>query len=90
MSRSIWKGNFIDQSLIERQNSKKTLNIWSRNSVIPGFLEGNIVFVHNGKSFKKLKISREKVGFKFGFFVKTRNRISVEKLKKLKNKNKKK
>jgi small subunit ribosomal protein S19 len=73
MRRSKWKGNFIDNSIIKLSNqSKKQLKIWSRRSVIPAFLIGVTVLIYNGKEFKKVKITREKVGFKFGEFCTTR------------------
>jgi ribosomal protein S19 len=65
MSRAIWKGNFT-----EVESPKE--NVWSRKSVIPFSLVGLQVRVHSGKEFKRIYISREKVGFKFGSFVFTR------------------
>jgi ribosomal protein S19 len=75
MRRSKWKGNFIDTSISRLTNLKnidQKLNIWSRRSVIPAFLINKTVFIHNGKDFKKIKITREKIGFKFGEFCLTR------------------
>lgn len=75
MRRSKWKGNFIDNSvmkLMKLNQKKKQLKIWSRRSVIPAFLIGTNVFIYSGKEFKKVKITREKVGFKFGEFCTTR------------------
>jgi len=83
MSRSIWKANFLD-NFLSKKLKKKKLYIWSRRSTIPYYLIGFTVFIHNGKIFKKLKITREKVGFKFGFFAKTRNKISIKNFKKSK------
>ncbi len=73
MRRSKWKGNFIDNSVLKLSfQKKKQLKIWSRRSVIPSFLVGDTVLIYNGKEFKKVKITREKVGFKFGEFSTTR------------------
>lgn len=73
MRRSKWKGNFIDNSILKLSfQKKKQLKIWSRRSVIPSFLVGDTVLIYNGKEFKKVKITREKVGFKFGEFSTTR------------------
>lgn len=73
MRRSKWKGNFIDNSVMKLSSqNKKQLKIWSRRSVIPAFLIGATVLIYNGKEFKKIKITREKVGFKFGEFCTTR------------------
>jgi small subunit ribosomal protein S19 len=73
MSRSKWKGPYIDPSLLKLSfKQRKTKQIWSRQSVIPFFLIGQTVFVYNGKIFKKIFINREKIGFKFGEFSFTR------------------
>ncbi len=73
MSRSKWKGNFIDQAVLKtKDNDKKQIKLWSRRSVIPAFLIGSNVLVYNGKEFKKITITREKIGFKFGEFCTTR------------------
>jgi ribosomal protein S19 len=71
MSRSNWKGPFLDKFLLKKSliNNQK---VWSRRSVIPYFLIGKNVLVHNGKTFKKILITREKIGFKFGEFCLTR------------------
>jgi len=82
MARSIWKGFFLDSFFFTRAKTKKNLYIWSRASTIPQSLIGFTVFVHNGKIFKKLKITRDKVGFKFGFFITTRVRPLSKKPKK--------
>ncbi len=80
MSRSKWKGNFIDQAVLKiKDNSKKQLKLWSRRSVIPSFLIGSTVLIYNGKEFKKVVITREKVGFKFGEFCTTRRYKSKSK-----------
>lgn len=84
MSRSVWKSGFLDTFFFKRAIDKKILYIWSRGSVIPHSLIGVTAFVHNGKLFKKLRITREKVGFKFGLFIKTRTRASIKKVNKKK------
>jgi ribosomal protein S19 len=50
--------------------------IWSRSSVIPETLLGEITLVHNGKEFKRITITRDKIGFKFGEFSFTRKVVS--------------
>jgi small subunit ribosomal protein S19 len=79
MSRSIWKGPFLDNFLFLKKKNNK---IWSRRSVIPSYLIGKMVLIHNGKIFKKIFINREKVGYKFGEFCNTRLLISKKNLKK--------
>lgn len=83
MSRSKWKKVFISINL-KKINKEKKINIWSRSSVIPEAFINKNVFVYNGKIFKKLLITREKVGFKFGEFIftKIRPKIKTKKNKK--------
>ena len=71
MSRSKWKGSFTD--IVNNSTLKKNpIYIWSRRSTVPVSLINKTVFIYNGLSFKKVLITREKVGFKFGEFAKTR------------------
>jgi small subunit ribosomal protein S19 len=86
MGRSLWKGPFVDLSILRENNkkSKKNLKIWSRNSVIPEFLLGQTVLVHNGKEFKNVVVTREKLGYKFGEFSFTRKYNMKQKLVKKK------
>lgn len=84
MSRSSWKGIFLQNSILEEKNKK----IWSRSSTIPFFLINTRAHVHNGKIFKKIFITRAKVGYKFGAFSFTRQftrKIKKKLLKKKKN-----
>jgi len=88
MSRSKWKGPFLKKSLLNiKQKLKKIKNIkiWSRNSTIPFSLIGQQVSIHNGKEFIRIKITREKVGYKFGEFSFTRRHKLKIKGKKTKN-----
>ena len=74
MTRSAWKGPYVASSIFKKIGVKrnKNIQIWSRNSVIPEFLIGQTVSVHNGKEFKNVTVTREKIGFKFGEFSLTR------------------
>ena len=78
MSRSVWKGPFVDPSLIKKveklkdQNNKPPIKTWSRKStIIPEFV-GYSFLIHNGKKFIPIKISEEMVGHKLGEFSPTR------------------
>jgi|TARA_B110000977_G_scaffold200390_1_gene290737 small subunit ribosomal protein S19 len=88
MGRSNWKGNFITRSLLK--NVPKDVRIWCRNSTIPLSLVGMSIFVHDGKSFRKVLITREKVGFKLGDFAPTRKCVLKQKAAKGKVSKKKK
>ena len=85
MGRSSWKGPFVDSSIFKMSEGKQGgLKIWSRNSVIPEFLLGKNVLVHNGKDFKSVVVTREKIGFKFGEFSFTRKYNAKQKSTKAK------
>jgi small subunit ribosomal protein S19 len=81
MSRSKWKGPFLSKELLV--TSLKTPKIWSRSSSIPESLVGKSVLVYNGRSFVRVSIKRDRVGFKFGEFSFTRKVGGNKKKKKL-------
>jgi len=78
MSRSVWKGPFVDPSLIKKveqlkgKSNKSPIKTWSRKStIIPEFV-GHSFLIYNGKKFIPIKISEEMVGHKLGEFSPTR------------------
>ena len=78
MSRSVWKGPFVDPSLLKKVEKQKAqtnsvpIKTWSRKStIIPEFI-GISFLIHNGKKFIPIKISEEMVGHKLGEFSPTR------------------
>ena len=78
MTRSIWKGPFVDPSLlknVEKQKNDlkgKPIKTWSRKStILPDFI-GVSFLVHNGKKFIPITISEDMVGHKLGEFSPTR------------------
>ena len=78
MSRSVWKGPFVDPSLIKKveklknQTNKTPIKTWSRKStIIPEFV-GHSFLIYNGKKFIPIRISEEMVGHKLGEFSPTR------------------
>ena len=78
MSRAIWKGPFVDPSLLkkvekEKNNvGRKPIKTWSRKStILPDFV-GISFLVHNGKKFIPITISEDMVGHKLGEFSPTR------------------
>ena len=78
MSRSVWKGPFVDPSLLKKVEQlkdkpiKAPIKTWSRKStIIPEFV-GISFLIHNGKKFIPIKISEEMVGHKLGEFSPTR------------------
>jgi len=86
MSRSNWKGPFIQKSLLEKtlilkNNKKIKLKTWSRQSSILPLLIGHQIDVYNGKQFIKLKIVEEMLRHKLGEFVPTRSKFFYKKKK---------
>ena len=78
MSRSVWKGPFVDPSLLKKveklkgQSNVAPIKTWSRKStIIPDFI-GISFLIYNGKKFIPIKISEEMVGHKLGEFSPTR------------------
>ena len=78
MTRAIWKGPFVEESLIKKvekqknETNKKPIKTWSRKStIIPEFV-GLSFLIHNGKKFIQLTISEDMVGHKLGEFAPTR------------------
>ena len=63
-------------------NDQIAINIWSRQSTIMENCVGFNFNVHNGKGFKKITISNEMVGKKFGEFAPTRLFVTHKKIKK--------
>ena len=84
MARSVWKGPFVDASVLQHSFDKR-INIWSRRSVIiPQFINQQ-VYIYNGKTFVSLLVTDDMVGHKFGEFAITRKRaLHKKKVKKKK------
>ena len=78
MTRSVWKGPFVDKYLLKkadvsRQSGRKEIiKIWSRRSTILPEFVGLTFGVHNGQKFIPVLVSEEMIGHKFGEFSITR------------------
>jgi small subunit ribosomal protein S19 len=78
MARSIKKGPFIDDHLMNKvmankdQEKKPVLKTWSRRSTIIPDMVGLTIAVHNGKKFIPVYIMENMVGHKLGEFAPTR------------------
>ena len=78
MSRSLKKGPFIDDSLLNkveemnRRQDRKIVKTWSRRSTISPDFVGHTMAVHNGKKFIPVFITENMVGHKLGEFSPTR------------------
>nr|AVR57682.1 ribosomal protein S19 [Halamphora calidilacuna] len=87
MSRSKWKGPYLNKNIAKNlQQSKKSYKklIVSRNSVIlPTFIDKTFE-VYNGKKFNEILVTEEMIGHKFGEFSATRKRFVFKDKKKTK------
>ena len=78
MSRSLKKGPFADQHLldkIERLNREKKrviVKTWSRRSDIFPEMVGHTIAVHDGRKHNPIYITEQMVGHKLGEFAPTR------------------
>ena len=78
MSRSIWKGPFVDGSLlkkaaaVQKSGKREVIKTWSRGSTIMPEFVGLTFGVHNGQKFIPVTISEAMVGHKLGEFSPTR------------------
>jgi small subunit ribosomal protein S19 len=70
MARSIKKGPFVDEKLMEKvqKGGVAVIKTWSRRSVIVPEMIGKAFAVHNGKEFITVKPNEDMVGHKLGEF----------------------
>ena len=79
MTRSVWKGPFVDGYLLKKADAlqasgrKDVIKTWSRRStVVPQFI-GLTFGVYNGQKHIPVSISEDMVGHKLGEFSPTRS-----------------
>lgn len=79
MARSVWKGPFVEASLIKKVKAAKAsgkhtiIKTWSRRStILPSFV-GQTFGVYNGKQHVPVAVNEQMVGHKLGEFSPTRN-----------------
>ena len=78
MTRSVWKGPFVDGYLLRKAEAARSsgrhemIKIWSRRStILPQFVGLNFG-VYNGQKHIPVMVNEEMVGHKFGEFAPTR------------------
>jgi small subunit ribosomal protein S19 len=78
MTRSVWKGPFVDGYLLRKAEAARNsgrhemIRIWSRRStILPQFVGLNFG-VYNGQKHIPVMVTEEMVGHKFGEFAPTR------------------
>lgn len=78
MSRSVKKGPFVQESLLNKiiemnkNGEKKVVKTWSRSSTIFPEMIGHTIAVHDGRKHVPVYISEDMVGHKLGEFALTR------------------
>jgi small subunit ribosomal protein S19 len=79
MSRSIWKGPFVDGYILKKADKSRNsgrsevIKIWSRRSTILPHFVGLTFGVHNGQKHVPVTVTEDMVGHKFGEFSPTRS-----------------
>ena len=78
MSRSVWKGPFVDLSLLKKaeaaqgSGARAPIKTWSRRSTILPQFVGLTFSVYNGKKHIPVMVNEDMVGMKLGEFAPTR------------------
>lgn len=78
MSRSVWKGPFVDGYLLKKAEKvrasrrSEVIRTWSRRSTILPQFVGLTFGVHNGRKFVPVMVTEDMIGHKFGEFSPTR------------------
>jgi small subunit ribosomal protein S19 len=79
MTRSVWKGPFVDGYLLKKADDmhvsgrKDVIKTWSRRSTIMPQFVGLTFGVYNGAKHVPVLVSEDMVGHKFGEFSPTRS-----------------
>ena len=79
MTRSVWKGPFVDGYLLKKAEAaqastrKDVIKTWSRRSTIMPQFVGLTFGVYNGMKHVPVLVSEDMVGHKFGEFSPTRS-----------------
>ncbi len=78
MSRSVWKGPFVDAYVLKKAEAaresgrKEVIKIWSRRSTILPQFVGLTFGVYNGQKHIPVLVTEEMIGQKFGEYSPTR------------------
>lgn len=77
MSRSLKKGPYIDERILQKvrnrkPNDRNAIKTWSRACVIAPEMIGVTFAVHNGKDFLQVYVTEDMVGHRLGEFSPTR------------------
>ena len=78
MSRSVWKGPFVDSYVLKKaekaqaEGKNTVIQIWSRRSTILPQFVGLTFGVYNGQKHIPVNVTEDMIGQKFGEFSPTR------------------
>ena len=76
MSRSLKKGPYVDEKLLQKvidtKPGEKTIYTWARSSTISPEMVGHTIAIHNGKKHVSVQVQEDMVGHKLGEFAPTR------------------
>ncbi len=78
MSRSVWKGPFVDGYMLKKADKSRAsgrneiIKVWSRRSTILPQFVGLTFGVYNGNKFLPVSVTENMIGHKFGEFAPTR------------------
>ena len=79
MSRSVWKGPFVDLNVLKKAEAAQAggggrgpIKTWSRRSTILPQFVGLTFSVYNGRKFVPVSVNEDMVGMKLGEFAPTR------------------
>jgi small subunit ribosomal protein S19 len=80
MARSVWKGPFVELSLLKKAEASQEkgggrggpIKTWSRRSTILPQFVGLTFNVYNGRKFVPVSVNEDMVGMKLGEFAPTR------------------
>lgn len=84
MSRSSWKGPYIQKSYLNMVGTRKLKQQWSahprfqkhamrQSTILPQFYR-QFFMIHTGTKYVKFRVREKHIGHKFGDFVSTRKR----------------
>lgn len=78
MSRSLYKGPYVDERILKKvagkkpEDAKSPIKIWARASVISPEMVGFTFGVHNGRDHIEVLVIEDMVGHRFGEFSPTK------------------
>ena len=78
MARSVWKGPFVELSLLKKAETaqdaggSKPIKTWSRRSMVMPEMVGLTIAIYNGRQHVPVVVNEDMVGHKLGEFAPTR------------------